>query len=187
MNRAGIYITLLWLAAVWNSCSPERKSAAYYQKNKAVISELRTYYDSLYRQQAFAAGFTDKDFKYYAMHITTDTLRSIYNTDKRREELWQSVIRFHYDTVLLKKMAVKMKEIKCLWLGKTEYYFGGQRELFTFISFQSADRAFRENKYYILVFLDHKLDYPQLQEWIKEGKIVPVDSLVYYTTTNRYR
>jgi len=80
-----------------------------------------------------------------------------------------------------------MKDIKCLWIGKSDYYFGEHPEKFDYISFKSADKAFRENKYYMLVFLEHRLEYPEFQERIDKGTFVPVDSLVYYTTTSRYR
>ena len=178
---------MLLTLAIGQSCSPERKSASYYHENKEEISELKNEYDTLYRQQAFSAGFTDKTFKYYVMQIITDTLRAIYNSEKRKDELWQNVLRFHYDTVALKKMAAMMKKIKCLWVGKTDHYFGEKREVFTYISFQSADKAFRENKYYVLILPDRKVDYPEVQEQIRKGKIVQIDSLVYFATTNKYR
>jgi hypothetical protein len=169
------------------SCSPERKSASYYHENKEEISELKNEYDALYMQQPFSAGFTDKTFKYYVMQIVTDTLRAIYNSEKRKNELWQNVLRFRYDTLMLKKMATTMKKIKCLWVGKTDHYFGEKRELFTYISFQSADKAFRENKYYVLILPDREVDYPEIKELMSKGKIVQIDSLVYFTTTNTYR
>ena len=187
MKAIKLFISILLTLAIGQSCSPERKSASYYQENKKEISELKNEYDALYRQQAFSAGFTDKTFKYYVMQIITDTLRAIYNNEKRKDELWQNVLRFHYDTVALKKMAAMMKEIKCLWVGKTDHYFGEKREVFTYISFQSADKAFRENKYYVLILPDRKVDYPEVQEQIKKGKIVQLDSLVYFATTNTYR
>ncbi len=170
MKALKLFISILLTLAIGQSCSPERKSASYYQENKKEISELKNEYDALYRQQAFSAGFTDKTFKYYVMQIITDTLRAIYNSEKRKDELWQNVLRFHYDTVALKKMAAMMKKIKCLWVGKTDRYFGEKREVFTYISFQSADRAFRENKYYVLILPDRKVDYPEVQEQIKKGE-----------------
>ncbi len=187
MKALNLFIPMLLTLAIGQSCSPERKSASYYHENKKEISELKNEYDALYRQQAFSAGFTDKTFEYYVMQIITDTLRAIYNSEKRKDELWQNVLRFHYDTVALKKMAAMMKKIKCLWVGKTDHYFGEKREVFTYISFQSADKAFRENKYYVLILPDRKVDYPEVQEQIKKGKIVQLDSLVYFTTTNTYR
>jgi len=84
-------------------------------------------------------------------------------------------------------MAAMMKKIKCLWVGKIDHYFGERKEVFTYISFQSADKAFRENKYYVLILPDRKVDYPEVQEQIKKGKIVQLDSLVYFATTNTYR
>ena len=118
MKAIKLFISILLTLAVGQSCSPERKSASYYQENKKEINELKNEYDALYRQQAFSAGFTDKTFKYYVMQIITDTLRAIYNSEKRKDELWQNVLRFHYDTVALKKMAAMMKKIKCLWVEK---------------------------------------------------------------------
>jgi hypothetical protein len=187
MKAIQLFIPILLTLAIGQSCSLERKSASYYHENKKEISELKNEYDALYRQQAFSAGFTDKTFKYYVMQIVTDTLRAIYNSEKRKDELWQNVLRFNYDTVALKKMAAMMKKIKCLWVGKTDHYFGEKREVFTYISFQSADKAFRENKYYVLILPDRKVDYPGVQEQIKKGKIVQIDSLVYFATTNEYR
>jgi hypothetical protein len=187
MNALKLLTSILLILAIDHSCSPERKSGSYYRENKKEINELKDEYDALYRQQAFSAGFTDKAFKYYVMQIMTDTLRAIYNTEKRKDELWQNVLRFHYDTVALKNMAAMMKKIKCLWVGKTDHYFGERREVFTYISFQSADKAFRENKYYVLILPDRKVDYPEAQEQIKKGKIVQIDSFVYFATTDRYR
>jgi len=181
------FYTCLLIMYLGISCSPSRKSAAYFQENKTAIAELRTYFNQLYTQQPFSAGFTDKTFKYYVMQVMTDTLRAVYNNEKRKDELWENVRKFHYDTALLKKMAKRMKDIKCLWIGKSDYYFGEHPEKFDYISFKSADKAFRENKYYMLVFLEHSLEYPEFQERIDKGTFVPVDSLVYYTTTSRYR
>ena len=187
MTPTKLSITISFVVMIILSCSPERKSGSYYYENKNEINQLKNEYDALYRQQAFSAGFTDKTFKYYVMQITTDTLRAIYNSEKRKNELWQNVLNFGYDTVTLKKMAAMMKRIKCLWVGKTDYYFGEKREVFTYISFQSADKAFRENKYYVLILADRKVDYPEIKEQISKGKIVQIDSLVYFATTNTYR
>ena len=182
-----LIVAILLMMVMQMSCSPERKSVSYYRENKSEINELKNEYDALYKHQPFSAGFTDKTFKYYVMQITTDTLRAIYNNEKRKDELWQNVLRFDYDTVALKKMARRMEKIKCLWVGKTDHYFGAKREVFTYISFQSADKAFRENKYYVLILPDRKIDYPEIEEQIRKGKLVKVDSLVYFTTTNKYR
>lgn len=182
--------TCIWIISVLIlvlSCSTERKSASYYYENKEDISDLRNYFDTLYRQQPFSAGFTDKTYRYYVMQIMTDTLRDIYNTEKSQEELWESIVKFHYDTIMLKKMAGKMKKVKCLWIGKADYFIGAQKEIFTYISFRSSEKIFRENKYYILVFTDHRIDQPEGQAQVKKGKLVPLDDRVYFTTGTRYR
>ena len=189
MKKYRLYIILLAITLVGFSCTTARKSAKYYDQNKAAIKELRNYFEILYKQQPFAAGFTDKSFKYYAMQIVTDTLRSIYTNDTREKELWDNIYKFNYDTALLKKMAVKMKEVKCLWIGRSAYYMDEQKMPFTFISFGSAliEKPFVEDKYYILVFLDRKLEHAELEDRVKKGKLVPVDDLVYYTIGSSYR
>ena len=189
MKLNSLHIFLSGIVIICFSCAAERKSAKYYQDNKADLVTLKTYYDSLYRKQPFSAGFTDKSCRYYVMQINTDTLRSVYTTDTKKEELWKNVLRYQYDTVLLNKMAGKMKHLKCLWLGKTTDWLGEQKETYTFISFGSAlvDKPFVEDKYYILIFLDHKIIHPEVETNIKKGKLVPVDDLVYFTIGSSYR
>ena len=167
-------------------CSPERKSADYYYKNKVEINELRSNFDYLYQQQPFAAGFTDKTFKYYVLQIMTDTVRAIYNNEKYKDEIMKNILRHNYDTTRMRTLGNQMKKIKCLWLGRESYYVDEIKDNFLYISFKSADKVFRENKYYILVFLDHAIDSNDLER-IRKRKLVKIDSLVYFTTTNRYR
>jgi hypothetical protein len=167
----------------------KRKSADYYEKNKEAITEIRSYYDQLYSQQAFSVGFTDKSFKYYVMEVTTDTLRYIFNTDQSETKLFETILRFNYDTLLLQKLAFKMKEIKCLWLDKSSFYLEEKKETVTFLSFKSAkvDKPFVENKYYVLVFLNQKLEHPDLKAKVKKGDIVKINDLVYFAIGNRFR
>src|SRR5262245_3619018 len=189
MKLNSLHILLIGVTVICFSCAPERKSAKYYQENKADLIALKNYYDSLYRTQPFSAGFTDKSCKYYVMQINTDTLRSVYTTDTRKGELWKNALRYQYDTVLLNKMAGKMKKLKCLWLGKTTDWLEEQKETYTYISFGSAlvDKPFVEDKFYILIFLDHKINHPEVEANIKNGKLVPVDDLVYFTIGSSYR
>jgi len=86
-------------------------------------------------------------------------------------------------------MARKMKQLKCLWLSKTTDWLGEQKETYTYISFGSAlvDKPFVEDKYYILIFLDHKINHPVVEGKIKNGDLVPVDDLVYFTIGSSYR
>ncbi|HET9432291.1 MAG TPA: hypothetical protein VFO37_00980 [Chitinophagaceae bacterium] len=189
MKLNPLHISLTGIVVICFSCAAERKSEKYYQDNKSDLVALKSYYDALYKNQPFSAGFTDKSCRYYVMQINTDTLRTVYTTDTRKEELWKNVLRYQYDTVLLSKMAQTMKKLKCLWLGKTTDWLGEQKETYTFISFGSAlvDKPFVEDKYYILIFLDRKIDHPVVAGKIKKGELVRVDDLVYFTIGSSYR
>ena len=182
---------MLFLLVGLTSCmvGSKRKSADYYEKNKEAITQIRYYYDQLYSHQPFSIGFTDKSFKYYVMEVTTDTLRYIFNTDQSETKLFETILRFNYDTLLLQELAVKMKEIKCLWLDKSSFYVDEKKETVTFLSFKSAmvDKPFVENKYYVLVFLNHKLEHPDLKAKVKKGDIVKINDLVYFAIGNRFR
>ena len=192
MKNYSILICLFLLFAWLCSCTgakKNRKSAEYYHQNKTAILEMRSLYDSLYRQQAFSVGFTDKTFTYYAMEITTDTLRYIYNSEKSEQNLHQTILRFKYDTSLLRKLAIRMKEIKCLWLDKATFYLNEKKDTVTFLSFRSVsiENPFVENKYYVLLFLHHPLDTPLIRAKVKKGDLVKVDELVYFGIANRFR
>jgi hypothetical protein len=189
MKRIQIYPFLLCVIAISFSCATTRKSEKYYQENKVAISELRADLEVWYRHQPFSAGFTDKSFKFYSMQIVTDSLRAIYANDTGKKELWDNIFTFHYDTARLKKMAGKMKQLKCLWIGRSNYYMDDQKVPFTFISFGSAliEKPFVENKFYILIFLDKKIAHRELDNRVKKGKLVPIDDLVYFTIGSNYR
>jgi len=191
MKTIYTFIQVLSICGLLLSCnaSKHRKSAAYYNENKTAILELRNIYDSLYKHQPFSLGFTDKTFSYYVMEITTDTLRSIYNTERSEQQLYRAIERFRYDTSLLRKLAVKMKEIDCLWLDKATYYLNEKKDTVTFLSFNSVsiEYPFVENKYYVLLFLHHPIDTPLMKAKVKKGDLVKLDELVYFTIGNRFR
>ena len=192
MKTLIIYLSLLLVAVGLLSCSAGKKnlkSTEYYNQNKYAIEQLRSYYDSLYRQQAFSVGFTDKTFTYYVMEVTTDTLRSIFNTEQSEQQLFRTISKFNYDTALLRKLAVSMKDIKCLWLDKASFYLNEKKETVTFLSFKSKaiENPFVENKYYVLLLLPHPINTPGLQAKVKKGDLVKIDELVYFTIGNRFR
>ena len=191
MKKVYSYIYIISLAWFLFSCnaSKHRKSAAYYQENKTAILELRQIYDSLYKQQPFSVGFTDKTFTYYVMEITTDSLRYIYNTEKSEQILYRTISRFKYDTSLLRRLAIRMKEIECLWLDKATYYLDEKKDTITFLSFKSVsiEYPFVENKYYVLLFLHNEINTPLMKAKVKKGEVVKLDDLVYFTIGNRFR
>jgi len=192
MRNYCIYLLSLMLIALIISCSgskKNRKSVTYYNDNKTAILELRNLYDSLYSQQPFSVGFTDNTYTYYVMEITTDTVRYIYNTEKSEQQLYHAIERFHYDTTQLRKLATKMKEIKCLWLDKASFYLNEIKDTVTFLSFRSVtiENPFVENKYYVLLFIRRPIDTPLLRSKVKKGDLVKLDELVYFTIGNRFR
>ena len=166
-----------------------RKSADYYEKHKDEITEVRKYYETLYSHQPFSLGFTEKSFKYYVMEVTTDTLRYIYNTEQSEKKLYETILQFKYDTAMLRQLADKMKEIKCLWLDKSSFYLDGEKESVTFLSFKSlkVDKPFVENKYYVLIFLNHELKDVEAKARVKKGELVRINDMVYFMIGNRFR
>jgi hypothetical protein len=190
MPVVAIYLAaVVLLGSVWGCRRPERKSASYYKENRAAITRIRGYYDTLYRQQPFSAGFTDRSFKYYALEVITDTVKYVYNTEKSEKQLYETVLRFAYDTAMVKKLAKEMKGIRCLWVDKAFFYLQEKKEKITFVSFRSVsvDKPFTENKYYILLFPDHPLDNPDLKTRAKKGGVVRIDDQVYFMIGNNFR
>ena len=186
---------ILFLAVIssllFASCftASKRKSADYYHENKAAINKIRFLYDKLYEQEAFGAGFTDKSCKYYLMEVTTDTVRYIYNTEKNKPQVFETIRKFQYDTTMLREFAIQLKTIKCLWINKASFYVNGKKDTITFLSFKSAltDRPFVENKYYTLLFLNQPVKSTAGKERIKNGDWVRIDSLVYFTIGGGFR
>jgi hypothetical protein len=192
MERTSRHLYLLLMIVGLTSCmtSSKRKSEDYYRDHQTVITEMRKSYDKLYRQQPFSAGFTDKSYKYYVMEVNTDTVRYIYNTEKaERAQLNAAISRFQYDTAILNDLALKMKSIKCPWLSKASFYVAEKRETVTYLSFKSAKNSgfFVENKYYILIFLEHPITSEDIKARIKKGDLVKIDKLVYFTIGNKFR
>ena len=167
----------------------KRKSAEYYHEHKQTITEIRKLYDELYKKQPFSAGYMDRSLKYFVMEVTTDTVRYLYNSDRGRNQLYETITKFKYDTSKLVSIYSKMKEIECLWLSKSSFFIEGNREKVTYLSFKSASSGgpFKENKYYILIFLTRPFTSPEIKKRIKRGDIVKIDELVYFTIGNRFR
>ena len=187
--KSYIVASIIVLAQCACAVNAPRKSADYYEKYKDEITEVRKYYETLYSHQPFSVGFTDKSFKYYVMEVTTDTLRYIYNTEQSEKILYETILKFKYDTAMLRQLARKMREIKCLWLDKSSFYLDGEKELVTFLSFKSVtvDKPFVENKYYVLIFLNHELRDAEAKARVKKGELVRINELVYFMIGNRFR
>lgn len=188
-NRRNSIVILLMVCLGACTASSKRKSADYYNENKAVIHQTLELYDNLYKHQPFGAGFTDKSFRYFLLEVTTDTLRYIYNTDNNEQRIYETINRFHYDTSQLKVLGQNLFDIKCLWLSKSSFYVNKQKETVTFLSFKSArnNKPFVENKYYILIFLPHPIKSLDVNERIRKGSLVKINDLVYFTIGSKFR
>ena len=185
------YYTLAMLVWILASCASvtKRKSADYYLQNKKEINEIRKSYLDLYAQQPFSAGFTDRSFKYYVMEVKTDSVRYIYNTEKNEPQVYKLINRFKYDTTKLYDMSVKMHDIKCLWISRSSFFTNDRRDSVTYLSFRSANNQgiFVENKYYILIFLNHPTNSPMVKARLKKGDLFKIDDLVYFTIGSKFR
>lgn len=188
--KNNLFISIIIIVAM-SSCAgaAERKTAQYYLKNEQAITEMRQLYQQLYQHQAFSIGFTDRRFKYYVLEVTTDTLRYIYNNEQSEERMYQTIRQFQYDTVELRKLALQMKALKCLWLDKASFYLDNQLETVTYCSFKSVavETPFEENKYYVLVFTQHPITHAGFKERIAKGQLVPIKDTVYFTIANKFR
>ena len=191
MNRRINIWLLAALCLLGASCAmkAERKSASYYLKHKTEITEILNSYHILYNQQPFSCGFTDRSYKYFVMQIITDTVRYIYNTEMNKAALYKVLGQVHYDTTRLRSMANQMKAMKLLWMDKTSFWIHEKEEIVTFLSFKSVavEAPFSENKYYILLFTDMRLDIPELRERLKRGDLVRVEDKVYFMIGNQFR
>lgn len=191
VKRISMYIICCILVAFLASCASTstRKTADYYRQNEQAIKEIRKLYDTLYRQQPFASGFTDKSCKYYVLQVMTDTLRYIFDTEHNERKLYETVLRFQYDTAMLRQLAMKMKTLKCLWLARAPVYSETKSDTVEYLSFKSVsvDKPFEENKYYVLIFLDHQIVSPEAEARVRKGDLVKIDELVYFTIGSKYR
>ncbi len=191
MNNRKSY--LLVGVAVWLlvSCAGKatRKTADYYNSNRADIERVLQLYDQLYKQQPFSAGFSDKSFRYYLLEVSTDSVRYIYNTEQNREHFYATITRFQYDTAQLKELGDKLQAIKCLWLSKSSFFVDEARETVTFLSFKSvaSSKPFVENKYYILIFLKKPINNPDINARVKKGDLIKINDLVYYMIGSGFR
>jgi hypothetical protein len=179
------------LLVIISSCMmrAQRKSAAYYNKNQVLITHMLDSYEQLYNEQPFSIGYADRSYRYYIMYILTDTLRYIYNTRTGSDRLSELIHRFNYDTALLKDLALKMKQIKCLWLDKMSFYLDNKKDTATFLSFKSVlvEKPFVENKYYILLFLQHTPANPEIKARLKKGDLVRIKDTVYFMIGSHFR
>jgi hypothetical protein len=107
--------------------------------------------------------------KYFVMQIMTDSVDILQYQNKAA--LYKVLGIVQYDTSRLRLMANQMKAMKLLWMDKTSFWVNEKEVIITFLSFKSVtvEAPFSENKYYILLFTDERLDIPEIRERLKRG------------------
>jgi maltoporin len=181
-----VYTFFLFILA---SCTAEKKSASYYHKHEKEINEIKRLYAKLYETQPFTAGFSDKSFKYEGIDIRTDTVRYAMDNSESKEMFFKAVYAFNYDTVMLRLLYNKMKNIKSIWIGKQDIYYKGKKEYVTYLSFKSVliGNPMLDNKYYMLVFFDPEFINPETTKAIEKLGYKKITNVIYFNIASHFR
>jgi hypothetical protein len=183
-----IYIGLILLLT---SCmaSRKKKSADYYFKNEKSITDILKLYEELYSTQPFSLGFSDRSYKYVGMDIKTDTVRYAMEIEESEKAFFYAIGAFKYDTVDLRRLFVKMKEIKCIWLGKDNLFYKGREETVVFLSFRSValGNPFLDRKYFMLMFFNPGFINSETTMEIEKHGYKKVNDHIYYTIAEAFR
>lgn len=184
-------LTYLFLIFLLGSCmvNNQRKTANYYFKNQVKIEALLNTYENLYQKQPFALGFSDRRFNYYTLQLYTDTVRYIYNTKTSRQNIFDEIIKTPISNKEFLDIAQQIKDVRCLWIDKYDYYIQGEKHIATFMSFKSVlfKRSFEENKYYVLVFLNRELPLNDDNEVLKRYRMTKIKDGVYFGIRDKFR
>ncbi len=185
------YLSVLLSLWCCTSClvQKQEKSESFYFENKTKIDHLIKGFNTLYDKQPFAIGFSDKRFKYYTIQMYTDTVRYIYSTHMDRNLIFQEMIQSKLTEKDLKVIAQQIKELKCLWIDKSDMYIDGVKTSTTHLSFKSLlfNRAFDENKYYNLVFLETSIPKRTTTRRLRKYGYHEITKNVYFTISSRFR
>jgi hypothetical protein len=153
------------LLSLWccTSCfvQKQEKSESFYLENKAPIDELIRSFNTLHDKEPFAIGFSDKRFKYYTFQMYTDTVRYIYSTHMDKKLVFDEMYKSKITESEIRVIAQQIKDLKCLWIHKSDIFIDGVRTPATHLSFKSVlfNRPFDENRYYNLVFLETSIPH----------------------------
>lgn len=169
--------------------SRERKSGKYYMQHEAEIQQMLTLYRQLYRHQPFTIGFSNRDFRYVGVDVITDTVRYSINNEESMEYFRETIEGFRYDTAALFTLYRKMYAIKCIWMGTADFFYDGQEEIATFLSFRSVrfGNPFLDRKYYNLVIFDPAFIIPRTDSMIRQQGFTRIKDEVYFKIMGRFR
>lgn len=167
----------------------EKKSGEFYLQNQNAIKRIILNYDSLYAHIPFNIGFSDRGYTKVGMDIITDTVRYAV-TNLQSEELFKRTIEgFHFDPTRIRALYTDLFSIKCIWLGKADYYHQGQRRLLTYLSFRSvaAGNPFLDRKYYTLLFFEPGFLKEEMNDRLSKTGFKKIDTDVYFSILGRFR
>jgi hypothetical protein len=181
------------LLSLWccTSCfvQKQEKSESFYLENKAPIDELIRSFNTLHDKEPFAIGFSDKRFKYYTFQMYTDTVRYIYSTHMDKKLVFDEMYKSKITESEIRVIAQQIKDLKCLWIHKSDIFIDGVRTPATHLSFKSVlfNRPFDENRYYNLVFLETSIPKRTTTRRLRKYGYHEVSKNVYFTISSRFR
>ncbi len=174
-----------------SSCvvNTHRKSEDFYFDNEDKIKKLVADYEKLYAIQPFEFGFSDKRFKYYTIQMYTDSIRYIYNTETGSDLIFEEMRQSKLNREDLTSIAMQIKDLRCLWIGKSDLYLDGKKTVSTNLSFRSVmfSTPFSENKYYILAFFDGEIPNSKAKRRLRKYSYRSIDDDVFFTISTRFR
>lgn len=167
----------------------QEKSESFYLENKAPIDHLIRNFNTLHDKEPFAIGFSDKRFKYYTFQMYTDTVRYIYSTHMDKKLVFDEMYKSKVTETEITVIAQQIKDLKCLWIHKSDIFIDGVKTPATHLSFKSVlfNRPFDENKYYNLVFLETSIPKRTTTRRLRKYGYHEVSRNVYFTISSRFR
>lgn len=183
----GVLLLLLFGAA----CAPKgaKKSQRFYEKNQASIVKAFQLYGQLYKTQPLSLGFQDRNFKYQAIEIKTDTVRYVLNNEQASYIFPMAIEGFRYDTGQLRALYDTLKSMRCFWMGADKAYGKDRSYNVYFLSFGSVQggNPFLDREYYNLVWIDPQFfkDNPGMN--LERKGFSRIKDNVFYTISDHYR
>jgi hypothetical protein len=183
-------LLLILLSVIVVACkTPLNKATIYYNKYDDQLLDIIRQYDKLSAHHNFMCGFTDRTFKYFSIEIKTDTVRYVYNSAVRNFQLADSVVQFKIDTAGVRKMAIDMYKIKCLWVGKADFYPQKQKVTIDYLAFGMPIKKnpFNESKYLVVAYPQEKWSDSLKNYLVSRTGIQFLSDKAFFTVSNKFK
>jgi hypothetical protein len=169
--------------------TPLNRATIYYKKYDDKLLDIIKQYDKLSAHHNFMCGFTDRTFKYFSIEIKTDSVRYVYNSAVRNFQLADSVIKFQIDTAGVRRMAIDMYKIKCLWVGKADFYPQKQKVTIDYLAFgmPANNNPFNESKYLVVAYPKEKWNDSLKNYLITSTGIQFLSDKAFFTVSNKFK